>query len=82
MLAIVAPEALAKVFEVCARWEVEAEEIGTVTDPDANGSGRVRVLDGERGEVFADLPAASLADDAPRYRRPLAPSGYGGVARR
>ncbi len=72
MLAIVAPEALAKVFEVCARWEVEAEEIGTVTDPDANGSGRVRVLDGERGEVFADLPAASLADDAPRYRRPLA----------
>ncbi len=65
MLAIVEPDALDAVLAVCARWEVSASVIGTVT-----GSGRLRVLDHPGGEVLADLPAASLDEDAPRYDRP------------
>ncbi len=73
MLAIVAPESLARVLKVCARWEVEATPVGTVTEPDALGEGWVRVIDGREGEVHAAVPARSLADGAPRYRRPLSP---------
>ncbi|MGB9113424.1 MAG: phosphoribosylformylglycinamidine synthase subunit PurL, partial [Acidimicrobiales bacterium] len=73
MLAIVDPESLPQVLEVCARWEVEATPVGTVTDPDADGEGWVRVIDGREGEVFAAVPARSLADGAPRYRRPVSP---------
>ncbi|MBW3649724.1 MAG: phosphoribosylformylglycinamidine synthase subunit PurL [Actinobacteria bacterium] len=67
MLAIVRPEDLERVIEVCGRWEVRASVIGRVT-----GSGRLRVLDGWDGEVLADLPAASLEEEAPRYDRPRA----------
>jgi phosphoribosylformylglycinamidine synthase len=73
MLAIVAPESLAAVEEVCSRWEVQATAIGVVTAPDAEGVGRLRILDGPEGPVVADMPASSLADDAPLYDRPLAP---------
>jgi phosphoribosylformylglycinamidine synthase subunit PurL len=73
MLAIVAPQALDDVLAVCARWEVEATAIGTVTAPDASGTGWLRVVDGASGEVYAAVPAASLADGAPRYQRSLAP---------
>jgi phosphoribosylformylglycinamidine synthase len=73
MLAIVTPESLAAVQEVCGRWEVAATAIGVVTEPDAAGIGRLRILDGPGGEVVADVPASSLADDAPRYDRPVAP---------
>jgi phosphoribosylformylglycinamidine synthase len=66
MLAIVEPAKLDAVLAICARWEVHASVIGTVT-----GTGRFRVLDREGGEVLADIPAASLDDDAPRYDRPL-----------
>ena len=66
MLAIVRPDDLARVEELCRRWEVRATVVGRVT-----GSGRLRVLDGFDGEVLADVPASSLHDDAPQYRRPL-----------
>jgi phosphoribosylformylglycinamidine synthase len=66
MLAIVTPEDLAQVVEVCARWEVAATVIGKVT-----GSGRLRVVDGFGGEVLADMPAAALGE-GPVYDRPLA----------
>ena len=33
--------------------------------------GRLRMLDGLDGEVLAEVPAASLADDAPLYDRPM-----------
>jgi phosphoribosylformylglycinamidine synthase len=42
--------------------------VGTVTT-----GGRLRIIDGPGGEVLADVPAATLHDDAPRYRRPLQP---------
>jgi phosphoribosylformylglycinamidine synthase len=40
---------------------------------DGSGGGRRRVLAGPGGEVLADVPAASLSDDAPLYDRPIAP---------
>ncbi|MDQ2648010.1 MAG: phosphoribosylformylglycinamidine synthase subunit PurL [Actinomycetota bacterium] len=67
MLAIVEPSNLDAVMAICARWEISASTIGTVT-----GTGRFRILDTEGGEVLADIPAASLDDDAPMYDRPLA----------
>ncbi len=66
MLAIVTPADRAAVEEVCGRWEVRATVIGTVT-----AGGRLRVLD-DTGAVLADIPAASLSDDAPLYDRPRA----------
>jgi len=66
MLAIVEPGDLDAVLAVCRRWEVLATVVGTVTT-----GGRLRILDGPGGEVLADVPAATLHDDAPRYRRPL-----------
>ena len=68
MLAIVRPDDLDEVLAVCRRWEVRSTVVGTVTD-----GGRLRVLSEPGGEVLADLPAGSLHEDAPLYRRPLAP---------
>jgi phosphoribosylformylglycinamidine synthase len=68
MLAIVAPEDLDEVLAICRRWEVRASVIGTVT----GDGGRLRILDHLDGEVLADVPAASLHEDAPLYDRPLA----------
>ncbi|MCU1488708.1 MAG: phosphoribosylformylglycinamidine synthase subunit [Acidimicrobiaceae bacterium] len=72
MLAIVTPDALAKLEEVCRRFEVEATVIGRVAERDPDGVGRLRIRDGENGRLLAELPAASLSEDAPRYRRPIA----------
>jgi phosphoribosylformylglycinamidine synthase II len=71
MLAIVTPEALRPVQDVCRRWEVRATVVGKVT-----ATGRLRVLKGWDGEVLADVPAASLheaAAGAPLYHRPMQP---------
>jgi phosphoribosylformylglycinamidine synthase II len=72
MLAIVTPAALDDVLAVCAHHEIRATVVGHVTAPDAHGVGRLVVRD-PGGTVVADVPAASLADEAPLYRRPLAP---------
>jgi phosphoribosylformylglycinamidine synthase subunit PurL len=66
MLAIVTPDNLDELLQVCEKWEVHASVIGRV-----NSSGRYRVLDGPDGEVLADMPADSLDEDAPVYDRPL-----------
>ena len=66
MLAIVAPGGLDAVTEVCRRWEVRATVVGRVTT-----TGRLRILKGWEGEVLADVPAASLHEDAPNYDRPM-----------
>ena len=41
----------------------------------ARTAGRLRILDGRGGPVLADVPAASLADEAPLYDRPMAAPG-------
>ena len=70
MLAIVTPESWPAVAAICAKWEVRATVIGTVTEPEPDGGGRLRIRDGVDGPVLADVPAASLSDDAPLYDRP------------
>ena len=65
MLAIVEPDGLDRVLEICERWEVRATVIGRVTE-----GGALRILDGFDGEVLAEVPAASLHEDAPLYDRP------------
>jgi phosphoribosylformylglycinamidine synthase subunit PurL len=79
MLAIVEPERLGRVLELCARWEVEASVIGRVTEAE-EGVGWLRIIDSSTGERLAEVPARSLADEAPKYSRPLevAPSPGGG----
>src|SRR5438067_13768220 len=68
MLAIVRPGDLERVLDLCHRWDVRAAVVGRVTT-----NGRLRILDGTDGEVLADVPAASLHEDAPRYERPMRP---------
>jgi phosphoribosylformylglycinamidine synthase len=75
MLAIVTPESWPAVAAICDRWEVRATVIGTVTEPDPDGGGRLRIRDGADGPVLADVPAASLSDDAPLYDRPRCAPG-------
>ncbi len=65
MLAIVAPDGLDRVIELCDRWEVTATVVGRVT-----ASRDLRVLDGFDGPILASVPAASLHDAAPNYDRP------------
>ncbi|HEY8341300.1 MAG TPA: phosphoribosylformylglycinamidine synthase subunit PurL [Egibacteraceae bacterium] len=65
MLALVAPERLDRVLAICRRWGVDATPIGEVTAGD-------RLVFTRGGEVVHDVPAASLADDGPVYRRPVA----------
>ncbi len=60
MLAIVEPEKLDAVMEVCERWGLRSTVIGEVTD-----NGRFIVREGD--EIVADMPAATLAHDAPIY---------------
>ncbi len=69
MLAIVEPESVDEVVSVAEKWEVNASVIGTVTE---GGTLRVR----QHGELVAQLPAASLSDDAPKYDRPSQRPAY------
>jgi len=72
MLAIVTPDDLAEVVEICDRWEVTASVIGEVTD-DADGT--LRLFAAQGGELLAHMPAPTLHDDAPLLDRPIeAPS--------
>ena len=66
MLAIVRPDDLEAVLDVCREWEVRASVVGRVTE-----GRRLRILERPGGEVLADVPAASLHEDAPLYDRPL-----------
>ncbi|MDZ7734399.1 MAG: phosphoribosylformylglycinamidine synthase subunit PurL [Acidimicrobiia bacterium] len=68
MLAIVTPEDLDEVLAVCQRWEIRAAVIGRVTEGPAAGGGRLRIRRGFDGEILADVPAASLHEDAPLVR--------------
>jgi len=76
MLAIITPENWEAVAALCAKWEVRATIVGHVGEPDVlpDGStvGMLRVRKGFGGEIVAEVPASSLADEAPLYHRPLA----------
>ncbi|MBW4078406.1 MAG: phosphoribosylformylglycinamidine synthase subunit PurL [Acidobacteria bacterium] len=76
MLAIITPENWPAVATLCAKWEVRASIVGHVVEPQLDAHGRsvgmLRVRDGFDGEILAEVPAASLADEAPLYDRPRA----------
>lgn len=71
MLAIVEPENLDRVMEICAKWEVLSTVIGVVTD----NAGALRILSGpdDDADVLANVPASALHDEAPLYDRPMSP---------
>jgi phosphoribosylformylglycinamidine synthase len=64
MMAFVPPEKVEEVLAIANRWEIDAAVIGKVR---AGDTLTVR----HRGAVVAEVPAASLADDAPLYDRPM-----------
>jgi len=63
MMAFVHPENVEAVLAVAEKWEIEASVLGAVKP---GGTLTVR----HDGEIVAEMPAASLADDAPLYDRP------------
>src|SRR6185369_4544167 len=65
MLLVARRDRLDEVLAIFHKWELDAVEIGCVTD-----SGRVVLF--FEGRIVADLPAAPLADEAPVYDRPRA----------
>jgi phosphoribosylformylglycinamidine synthase len=64
MMAFVPPEKVDEVLAIADRWEIDSAVIGTVR------SGSTLTVR-HHGEVVAEVPAASLADDAPLYDRPM-----------
>ena len=54
-----------EVFDVFHKWGLDAVEIGRVTE-----DGKLRVLN--HGVVAAEIPAHALAEEGPRYERPIA----------
>ena len=70
MVAVVRPENLSAVEEVCDRWELDHAAIGEVTE-----TGELRAFYDD--EVVGAIPAAYLTDEAPRYevaRQPRQPA--------
>ncbi|HEV8563904.1 MAG TPA: phosphoribosylformylglycinamidine synthase subunit PurL [Actinomycetota bacterium] len=66
MLAIVRPSQLAAAQEVCNRWGLASSVVAVLV---AGGTLTVR----RGGEVVAEVPARSLADEAPEYERQAEP---------
>jgi phosphoribosylformylglycinamidine synthase len=65
MMAVVTEADLAGFLAICAKWDVTATVIGTVTD-----TGRLTMR--WHGELIVDVPPRSLANDGPVYERPMA----------
>lgn len=69
MMAFVDPDHVDAVLAVARRWEVDASVVGTVRSGEM-----LSVYEGD--ELVAEVPAASLSEDAPRYRRELGEPGW------
>jgi phosphoribosylformylglycinamidine synthase subunit PurL len=54
-----------EVFDVFHKWGLDAVEVGRVTS-----DGKLRVLN--HGQLAAEIPAHALAEEGPRYDRPMA----------
>ncbi|HEX6232750.1 MAG TPA: phosphoribosylformylglycinamidine synthase subunit PurL [Jiangellaceae bacterium] len=65
MMAIVTPENIDRVLEICRKWDVDATVIGEVND-----SGRLTI--DWRGEQVVDVPPRTVAHEGPVYQRPYA----------
>jgi phosphoribosylformylglycinamidine synthase len=69
MLLVAKPGHEDKVREIFSKWDLEAAVIGKVTD-----DGLLKLV--FNGETVAEIPAGPLADEAPKYERPMAVPGY------
>src|SRR5690606_17052125 len=65
MMAFVHPDRVEDVLAVAGKWEIDASVVGRVKE---GGMLTIR----HHGSIVAEIPAASLADDAPLYDRPAA----------
>jgi phosphoribosylformylglycinamidine synthase len=65
MLMVVRQGSEGRVRSIFEKWDLDAALIGRVT-----GDGMLRVLD--QGRLVAEVPARSLTEGAPVYRRPMA----------
>ena len=64
MMVVVTPDKVDAVLAVAAKWHLDANLIGDVTD--------TRNLEvSSEGTLVADVPAVALADEAPAYERPF-----------
>ncbi len=64
MMALVSPDQLDEVLAIAAKWDVPASVCGAVV-----GGDRLRLT--RHGDLVADAPARSLADEGPTYNRPM-----------
>ena len=62
-----------EVFDVFHKWGLDAVEIGKVTE-----DGKLRVLN--HGQVAAEIPAHAVAEEGPRYERPISAPKPGAAA--
>jgi len=62
MLVVAKSGSESAVRDILAKWELEAQEIGRVTD-----DGLFRVLEGDR--VVAEIPSLPLTEGCPTYER-------------
>lgn len=60
MLAVATKDKSTEVVKICEKWDLDATIIGKITD-----TRLLRIFNG--GEIVAEIPAVSLADDAPVY---------------
>ncbi len=63
-----------EIFEVFHKWGLDAVTVGRVT---ADGLLRVK----QHGKVMAEIPNKQLADEGPRYERPMLPPKSTGTSR-
>lgn len=68
-MAFVEPSNVDAVLAIAEKWEIDASVVGEVT------SGTDLDIY-HNGELVAQIPAASLSEDAPRYDRPLGEPGW------
>jgi phosphoribosylformylglycinamidine synthase len=61
-----------ELFDIFHKWGLDALEIGRVTD-----DGKLRVF--YQGRVAAEIPAHALAEEGPRYERPILKPAAGPV---
>ncbi|GAA1147292.1 phosphoribosylformylglycinamidine synthase subunit PurL [Kribbella jejuensis] len=65
MMAVVTPDNVEAFLKICAKWDVQADVIGEVTD-----TGRLQI--DWHGERVVDVPPRTVAHEGPVYERPFA----------
>ncbi|MEV6890949.1 phosphoribosylformylglycinamidine synthase subunit PurL [Kribbella sp. NPDC051137] len=65
MMAVVTPDNVEAFLKICAKWDVQADVIGEVTD-----TGRLEI--DWHGERVVDVPPRTVAHEGPVYDRPFA----------